>query len=478
MLGNQNQHNGTLESWKEIAEHVGRDIRTAMRWAEHGMPVHRVPGGKRGRVFAYAQEIDDWLAGAGTPDSGSGVGETEAGRRESGVGSPAAGNGGQATGTRVQAGVARDSLPLTQRLPLLLRRRWQLGGLILTVMIIAAVLVTRYMVWSAPVPESFEIQGKSLIVYDASHRQLWEHTFEYSLNQHIYGLHETKPEAQKARLEDLDRDSKPEMLLIPYPVGPVEAVASRYLACFDSVGRKRWEYRPTQIMRFGDDTYDPPYSVDFFQVSQAPHGGPRPVWAVAHHAPWWPGVVAKLDPSGRVLAEYWHHGHITVLAEATLGGRRVLLAGGTNQETSSAALSVLDFDSPGGSAPATQEQYRCQNCPPGAPLAYLVFPRAPLGRVLNSRSYVEQIWVRQDGDVEVVVQEGDTSSGVSATVSYNLDAKFRLQTAEVLDEYVSEYDTLLARGVLNKPLDRAREDAGLRDIRYWDGSKFTTTWQP
>lgn len=478
MPGNETEHSRTLDSWKEIAEHVGRDMRTAMRWAEHGMPVHRVPGGKRGRVFAYAQEIDDWLIGAGARGVGLEAGETNTGSRESGVGSPAPGNGGPVTGNHVQAGVAADSSPLTRHLPLLSRWRWQLGGLILTVIIVAAILVPGYLARSAPVPKSFEIQGKSLIVYDASHRQLWKHTFEYPLYQLPHGPHEARPEAQRARLEDLDGDGKPELLFIPYPVGPVEAVASRSLVCFDSLGRQRWEYRPTRIMRFGSDTYDPPYSVDFYRVAQVSREGVRPVWVVAHHAPWWPSVVAKLDMSGRVLAEYWHPGHITVLAEASLRGRHVLLAGGTNHETSSAALSVLDYDSPAGSAPATQEQYRCKNCPPGAPLAYLVFPRAPLGRALNSRSYVEQIWVREDGDVEIVVQEGETSSGVSATVAYYLDAKFRLQTAEVMDEYVSGYDKLLARGVLNKPLDRAREDAGLRDIHYWDGSKFTTTWQP
>jgi Tol biopolymer transport system component len=51
-----------LESWKEIAAFLGRDKRTAMRWAEkHAMPVHRYPGFKQGRVFAYRSELDRWL---------------------------------------------------------------------------------------------------------------------------------------------------------------------------------------------------------------------------------------------------------------------------------------------------------------------------------------------------------------------------------------------------------------------------------
>src|SRR4029077_9088615 len=57
--------NGRLDSWKEIADYLKRDTRTAIRWEERGLPVHRVPGGKRQAVFAYQQEIDAWLGSEG-----------------------------------------------------------------------------------------------------------------------------------------------------------------------------------------------------------------------------------------------------------------------------------------------------------------------------------------------------------------------------------------------------------------------------
>jgi Tol biopolymer transport system component len=51
-----------LDSWKEIAAFLGRDKRTAMRWAEnHAMPIHRYPGSKHARVFAYRSELTIWL---------------------------------------------------------------------------------------------------------------------------------------------------------------------------------------------------------------------------------------------------------------------------------------------------------------------------------------------------------------------------------------------------------------------------------
>jgi Tol biopolymer transport system component len=52
-----------LDSWKEIADYLKRDVRTAIRWEkERRLPVHRVPGGKRQVVFAYPVEIDQWLS--------------------------------------------------------------------------------------------------------------------------------------------------------------------------------------------------------------------------------------------------------------------------------------------------------------------------------------------------------------------------------------------------------------------------------
>lgn len=48
-------------SWKEIAEYLGRDVRTCQRYErELGLPVHRLDESAKARVFAYRDEIDAW----------------------------------------------------------------------------------------------------------------------------------------------------------------------------------------------------------------------------------------------------------------------------------------------------------------------------------------------------------------------------------------------------------------------------------
>ena len=51
-----------LDSWKEIAAYLKRDVRTVRRWEEdQGLPVRRHRHLKRGTVYALQSELDAWL---------------------------------------------------------------------------------------------------------------------------------------------------------------------------------------------------------------------------------------------------------------------------------------------------------------------------------------------------------------------------------------------------------------------------------
>ena len=53
----------TLDSWKEIAVYLQRDVSTVMRWEKfEALPVHRHHHLSRSSVYAYPSELEAWRA--------------------------------------------------------------------------------------------------------------------------------------------------------------------------------------------------------------------------------------------------------------------------------------------------------------------------------------------------------------------------------------------------------------------------------
>ena len=54
--------NEILNSWKEVAQYLGRGVRTVQRWEhELGLPVRRPRGKSRSPIMAFREELDSWL---------------------------------------------------------------------------------------------------------------------------------------------------------------------------------------------------------------------------------------------------------------------------------------------------------------------------------------------------------------------------------------------------------------------------------
>src|SRR4051794_3174185 len=51
-----------LDSWKEIAAYLRRDVRTVQRWEKkEGLPVYRHLHDKLGSIYAYRNELTEWF---------------------------------------------------------------------------------------------------------------------------------------------------------------------------------------------------------------------------------------------------------------------------------------------------------------------------------------------------------------------------------------------------------------------------------
>src|SRR4026208_1593695 len=61
-----------LDSWKEIAAFLQRDVRTVQRWEKQaGLPVHRHAESRLRTAYAYRSELEAWWGSQRNPETGS-----------------------------------------------------------------------------------------------------------------------------------------------------------------------------------------------------------------------------------------------------------------------------------------------------------------------------------------------------------------------------------------------------------------------
>ena len=55
-----------IDGWKAVGQYLGRERTTVIRWARtRDLPIHRMPGGKKATIYAFRDELDAWIDGAG-----------------------------------------------------------------------------------------------------------------------------------------------------------------------------------------------------------------------------------------------------------------------------------------------------------------------------------------------------------------------------------------------------------------------------
>jgi TolB-like protein/Tfp pilus assembly protein PilF len=120
-----------LDSWKEIATYLGRDVTTVQRWErQEGMPVHRHLHHKRGSVYALGSELDAWRQGRKFRSPAEEEEETE----EQGEPGPALASAGADSQQTTRQTALQTTVPR--------RRRWLVLGS--SVLVLAAIVSLAY----------------------------------------------------------------------------------------------------------------------------------------------------------------------------------------------------------------------------------------------------------------------------------------------------------------------------------------------
>lgn len=393
-----------LTSWKEIANHLQVNTRTAQKWEQdRGMPVRRLPGG-RGRVAAYVDELQQW----------------------------------------------KDREP-TQPPPTW--RRWRPWAGVAFGLGLVALMLT----WAAgpsPQPAEARVDGESLVARDAKGRELWRKRFPRLVSS-VY-------ENSQARLSwvgDLDGDGNSEVLFSAFTHW------DSVLICYSNAGKEKWRFVPGQTVRSAADEFRPPFITAAFEVLELPPPAPRRIVVTSHHYKDYASQVALVSATGQRMREYWHSGHLNTLMIGDLNrdGRPEIYTGGVSNGYSQATLIELDPETMDGASLETAAKFQLLGFRHGVERKRILFPRSCINRVGAQYNGLTEIRILP-GELQVGVQETFGLEPQHLCASYLFGPSLALRRAGFTDLIRPKHAEARRLGQINHDFSPSESDA-LRNIR-------------
>jgi hypothetical protein len=351
-----------IRGWKGIAAHFEVTVRTAQSWeSDLAMPVHRETESAT-RVFAYADELDAWMAA----------------RRSSPEPSPA---------------IASQSPRHA--------KSWMAGTA--AVLFAAAAVIW---LWPGDVrPEAVELRGRNLVARDAAGRVVWQHEFEKLPDAHWSGsAGPDQRELTRPQIGDFDGDGRQEVLFTYFNEYRTYHVSELY--CFENDGTVRWRFLPGRTVRDANGEYAPPYTIRAVIPIPGRNRQPGAIAVVSVHYLEHPAQVAILSLQGKVLGEYWHGGYFFtgVLADLENDGRDELYLAGISNANREATVVALDPRHLRGASKDSDPRFRLSGFEEGEEVARILLPATEFTRQTAEFPVPSRVQVR-DGRLVVTVRQ-------------------------------------------------------------------------
>ncbi len=329
--------------------------------------------------------------------------------------------------------------------------------------------------WKERAPAAISTFGDTLIVRNRDDQIIWKFRAPAEVTPG-YG-------SDDFLSTDLNEDGHAELICCLSFKGNEMLTSPLY--CFSDRGRPLWEFNAGGKLRTREDLFrDVFYARAIATVPLEPGRG-RGVLIGATHSPWFPYHLALLDAKGRKLGEFWNSGHFTrgaVAVEDLNGdGLAEIIIGGQNNGYDSACLAVFDQRRMQGSSPQKDTpRFEFLDLPPGTEDYYILMPPSPLSRMFEVRNHVTAINIdREAKTIEALVVEHREpyTGGLSYILRYLFDYDLHVLSCKPEDYYSSKLRELSARKVM--PEITRDEIASWKDlVRYWDGTRWTTTPSP
>jgi hypothetical protein len=410
-----------LSSWKEIASHFGRDVRTVMRWEkERALPIQRGRNGKTGVIFADTAELDAWARGGLTavppaPDARPLIPVAGAATRRWGAG-------------------AVIVVALTVGLG-----GWRLGG-------------SR----TSEDPGSVVMTSDAVIARNPDGTEKWRYEFAGETSAPPFGRigNLTEPLAGGGFLAATSHTLRRDNL----------GIRSGQVMWFDPAGRLKQSFSFEDRLRIGSRDYSAPWSLSDYQLHGT--GTARSIAVAAHHYEWWPSIITVLDDRWLRKGSFVHAGWVEQVR--WLWDDRLAVAGFSNLKDAG-MVALLDVNAMDGQSPSPpNSEFNCAGCGPDRPMRYVTFPRSEVNRVSASPFNRASISVREGTLLVRTAELAHTATLAPADALYEFTPQLDLVHASYTDRYWEAHLELQRVGKLTHSRDQCPDRDGPRQIEIWN----------
>lgn len=424
-----------FNTWKEIAHYVGQNIRTCQRWEKDlGFPVHRLDNYQNSRVFAYKEEIDNWLKDK----------------------------------LNIQGINRKHQISFTLK---------QSRLIIISIIIIfaATAILASILLNSSSPPVDFKISNSKLIVLNEQREKLWEYDTGiddleseslYKTSFQKKKFHEGAYFLPLIAFEDIDKNGSKETLFI---VQPTINALEKKLICFSEEGIPLWHFKPSEYREkecanlhskigFGLEDIDDDGSYEIILLDS-------PILDCPSH-------VVLLDHKGVIIAHYKHAGHIRdyVCFDMNHDGIKEIILAGDSTEWQSQACAVLDFSDMKEIAHKNDRNFISEIDSLWCLKYLIVFPTNILNELNN-----ENIAIRQ---IEIVDDNSAVLIRFKSLVEFDSNLWMELVNIEFSLRYKQDFRKYERNGKIRKSLQQVKKQMFLEGPSYFTGKYWTKTPTP
>lgn len=420
-----------LSTWKEVADYLDCDIRTCRRWeGKYGLPVHRIDKTSNARVYAYEDEIDQWL----NRNSDS--------KRK----------------------YKHNSKPL-------ILKKISYAFLLL----IPAVFIYLFLIQKKDVPQpvSFRLDKSNLIILDEKNKEIGRFDTEVKnlINEKFYRdrfqVRQRKDGVELMPyiiISDLDQDNKKEVL---FSIQTHNEFGEGDLICLDSKGNKLWNFETGKELKFGNKVYSNDFKIFGFETIDINDDGNLEIVLISEHILYFPTQLIVLNHKGSRLGEYWNSGRLVHynLVDLNNDGTKEMVLAGMNNEYKKGCLIVFDLNNIKGSSPQSKDYYKCKDLGPGSEKFYILFPRTDVD-IQNTE--VEALVL-----VEPLNNQRLSVKSQVGKIYFELDFNFVLKAINFSDDFRQLHKHLVEDKKISSKLDENYEMDLIKGLLYFDSENWT-----